>query len=136
MARYSRREGPTAPFEITATLTAIPGISITRYYDEGELLILAQAAIDQEQATTTEYRVDVFVDGVSITSPAHLTQLGATAEETLTRIHLHPVTQGEHTIDLRIRGSGNVGDTVPAGGATLIVLQLPLWDSEADIIAL
>lgn len=133
MARYSRRTGPPADFELTAAFAQIPGLIIMRHFDDGELLVLFSAQLANGTFATVNAYVQIMLDGVeypasrtAITVPTYLySQLTATA--------LIPISAGTHTISLEALGSADPGDFIPQALARLTVIQLPLWDSDADI---
>ncbi len=136
MARYSRIRGPSVSFELPAAVVLIPGMSITRQFDQGELLILYTARADNLTAAPTNFQLQLFLDGAATITPILLAQVPLGNSATLSGSALQPIDEGLHTIDLRAQGDAAVGDLVAARSAELIIIQLPLWDQAANLITL
>lgn len=134
MARISRRRGPTANFELTATPTTLPGFTISRYFDDGELLIAFTITIDNTAASPITPNVNINLDGTSIIPGNFLDTLQAASRRTVSRILLEPITAGVHTIELQVSNGATAGELVLANTAELLVIQLPQWDSATDIL--
>jgi len=135
--RYSRRRGPTANFECALGYQLITGMSITRFWDEGELLISGMASYNQAAGATSQFGLAIVLDAVTVlpqTPPTQTVLLGQTASLAL-KI-LQPIAQGQHTIQLWATGLAAAGDVIFAQSAELIVIQLPLWDATTDILTL
>ncbi len=75
----------------------------------------------------------IFVDGVEQNISARKITLDNLARGILHAHGLITIDAGEHTIDLRARASANAGTEAQGDTGTLIVVQLPLWDSDSDI---
>lgn len=133
MPRYSRRLGPAANFELLATPQAVPGLSITRQWDEGELLILARVLILNGTAGTIGISFAILIDGVQIPQDVAQGQITAGNPSAFSDHALIPISGGIHTIHLVCTGSAVAGDVVLANGAILTVIQLPQWDQPDDI---
>lgn len=133
MTRYSRRSGPAADFALGVTMQTVPGLSITRYYDNGELAILARAEVFNATAGVVNLELALFLDGTIINPTARVLALPANQSQFLHPDDLLPITEGQHTIELRAASSVGANTRVVQASARLIVIQLPLWDSDADI---
>lgn len=132
MARYSSRRGPNPAFDLLVTEETIPGLTITRHWDEGELLILGQASINNNSAADRNYYIAIRVDGAGAGSAYGLIH-NANGEGLACHACLK-ITKGEHTISLNAKGTGNPIERINIGAATLTVIQLPIWDQDTDII--
>jgi hypothetical protein len=55
-------------------------------------------------------------------------------DESYAGMTLVDIPAGVQTIDLRIGGVGNPGTQVLQDRTELIVIQLPQWDSESDLL--
>lgn len=133
MARYSRRSGPSVAFELTASLVLVPGMTITRFFDAGELLIAYNTRIDNGTVGDVDFVADIVIDGVSVQTnpPQHRIPAGGLGQ--LGNTFIASIDAGEHTIELRAGGAAAVGDNIPSDSTFLSVIQLPLWDQATDI---
>lgn len=134
MARISRRSGPVVDFELTNTLTLIPGFTITRSFDDGELLIAFSSTIDNATGALADSTVQVHIDGQDIGPFTQFENIPNGQRITHAATFIHPIAAGTHTIELRARGMAAVGDTVQDLRTYLTVIQLPRWDAEDDIL--
>lgn len=133
MARYSRRLGPAANYELIGTATPIPGMSITRDWDDGELLLIARETILNGTGAQIGASFAFRVDGVQVPADVAQGTIPAGVPGTITDAQLITITKGTHTIDMISAGSAAAGDVVLQNGVSFIVIQLPLWDQDADI---
>lgn len=133
MARISRRTGPTVGFAIPEVFTLIPGLSVTRLFDDGELLILISALPDNGGVSASDFQIRATVDGQALTPGRFSTQLLPGENPTVTGFYLHPINAGIHTINLECLEDVNTGSTILADLSTLIVIQLPTWDQADDL---
>jgi hypothetical protein len=134
--RYSSRHGPHSYYELTNNLVLVPGMTITRFWDDAPLLILGHATCDNTCGATSAFRLQPTVDGVALFAYQPRLSIANGGQGTLAFHALKPITHGIHTIALTAAGHANAGDYLQAGSAELIVLQLPEWDDHADIITL
>ncbi len=133
MARYSRRLGPPSPFALSATLQDVTGMSVTRLYDAGELLITYRANVFNGPGSALAFKVTVTIDDQPIpVSPMEAT-IGARVGHALAEAIIIPVKAGTHKISMQCAGDGIAGDTLNTNSCQICVIQLPLWDSDADI---
>jgi len=133
MARYSRRSGPPANFELTATPTLITGLTLTRFFDEGELLISAQVEVGNATGVTITPFITVTVDGVTIPGIRGAPNIATGFRGAATLTTIVPIAAGMHTINVLGQGDAIAGDTAVANLAQLTVIQLPQWDQDTDI---
>lgn len=134
MARYSRRRGPVANFALTTTDQLIPGLTVTRAFDNGELLILAHARFDTDSGVTNPNRLSIYINGVQETHPFIEHHVQALQRAMLSLHHIVPTSRGTHTIDLRASSRTPAGDVLIRNTAELVVIQLPRWDQEDDLL--
>lgn len=136
MARMSRVRGPAVAFEMVDSMTTVPGFSITRSFGRGTLDISVQFMVLNLVGSTVGPTVRLRVDGVAthVTDPS-FTILNNTEFWGFLRA-LISVTPGIHTIDFQILGSTSAGDTVIAGRSELIVIELPDWDDDINLVIL
>ena len=134
MARYNRASGPPADFELTAAFQDVTGLSITRSWDDGEVLISFTTSISNGTGLLVETDVRVLIDGQVQNLLFQSTTTPAGQFNTLTATAFLPLSEGSHTIKLQAGGNAAVGDVLLAGFTNLTVIQLPLWDSQAGII--
>lgn len=134
--RYSRRRGPAAIFELTAPFTLITGLTISRYWDEGELLISFHARTLNVCGFLSTFQLCPYLDGVAILAAPPAKDIPNGSDGSLSATILQPITQGPHTIQLFASGNAAPGDIIPIQYAELVVVQLGVWDSDRDIITL
>ncbi len=134
MARYSRRTGPTIDLALTGGYADIPGLPFTRYFDQGELLILFAARYRNTTGAAATLDIRIQVDNLNpdhgrsvITVPT-----GQTIQPT--NFLLHPITEGPHRISVIALANATAGNTIIANTCSLTVIQLPLWDADTDIL--
>lgn len=133
MARYSRRTGPPTNFTLNAPSTLIPGLTLTRFFDHGEILIMAQALAKNTIAQTANILMTTELNGVELLPTQVFVRPPADTLITLTSHILIAITKGTHTIRLTAAGQFTPTGHILAGRATLTVIQLPQWDTDADI---
>lgn len=134
MARYSRRTGPTVAFELTGAIAQIPGFQITRTWDEGELLILWAANVINATAGVVNANIFPVSEGLTVPVAPAVSAIPAGQRVHMSGHALLRVTGGTFGIGLFALGSAAAGDTIEADSAILTVIQLPVWDSDADIL--
>lgn len=134
MARYSRRRGPPADFELTTAPQLIPGLTLTRFFDDGELLVSYGIQIRNASGGTRAIRPQLRLDGTNI-------YLGIIDEvvQSGTRIYITesiilPIVIGQHTIEVFCAGTDVVGDVASIDACHLTVIQLPHWDQSTDVL--
>lgn len=133
MARYSRRTGPASAFDIPATLTVIPGLTITRNCGAGPLLILATAAFQNSTGFPQITTHQLFLDGVALAQTLRDITVLNDMGMNLSIATIEPIAAGIHTIDWRVSGAVGAGDTIRANQAELMMIQLPHWDQDDDV---
>ena len=136
MARYSRIRGPASTFELTAADQLVPGFSITRHWDDGELLIIVASQYFNGTAAAISPFLTVFLDGAALIPNFGAGSVPAAASNTLVGYFLQPVTAGQHTLQLHATGGAAAGDLLLMASTEFTVIQLPSWDQEAELITL
>ncbi len=136
MARYSQIIGPAADFSVGGGFGTIPGFTITRFWDDGELLILAGAWYSRGAALGRTWELRAMVDALQQNHLwlAQFAENGQSSSISLSGIV--PITQGLHTISLEASGDAAANDFIVAQGTHLTVIQLPLWDDTTGLITL
>ncbi len=135
VARLSRRRGPTADFTLTGIFQTITGLSVTRAFDEGELVIIGRARARNTEGVDQLERSRLTLDGTEIPNTETLVLAGAAiALATLSTHALQAIAAGEHTIALQARTDGGPGHSILANTAELSVIQLPVWDTTDDLL--
>lgn len=134
MARYSSRRGPQTDLEIGVGPDPLDRLIVSRFFDAGELLIIAMVEMQNSTGALITASVAIFVDGVEQNITARKITLDNGARGILHAQGLIKINAGEHTIDLRARGSANAGSQIQGDTGTLIVVQLPLWDADSDLL--
>src|SRR3972149_5662392 len=104
MARYSRRRGPTAQFELTAAFQTIPQLTITREWDDGEVLILFRHRYNNTIAAQTVFQRQPLLDGAAAVGAIMRTNVPANSNLTTADFWFLPLTAGPHTIALQASG--------------------------------
>ncbi len=136
MARYSRIRGPNPAFEVTAANPIVPGMIITRYWDDGEILIILSSEYQNVSGAASTCTYILVLDGVAI-GPAFSTPSVPNGGELMTSAHrFAPVQAGNHEIRIQVSGAAAAGDVLTLDGTELTVIQLPLWDDSAQLITL
>jgi len=136
MARYSARTGPTANFELTAPFVTIPGFTITRSWDHGELFIAFGMTILNGTAAGFSHGARVLLDDQVVGPDNWVQRSSAGFQIVISGSLMTTIAAGAHLIELQADGAAAAGDVVQAGRCTLTVIQLPLWDTDVDIITL
>lgn len=136
MARYSRRRGPEFDFALSTAPTRVPGMTITRFFDEGELLILAHARIREDAALANQVLLIPVLDGARLYQATHASSLVASGNLTMALTFLSPIAAGIHTLELQASVIAATAAALLADSAELVAIQLPSWDSDADITTL
>lgn len=133
MARYSRRTGPAGLFGVPTPFTLIPGLTLTRFYDAGELFISYRSSFRSPGPTTPDAELAPFIDGIQAVVPAPKITIGAGTEMIIADAILITVAEGVHTIGLFAGKAPPGGVFIDVGMAQLSVIQFPLWDSDEDV---
>ena len=136
MARYSRVRGPAANFELTTTLTTVPGLSITRSFGRGTLDISIGCMFVNLVAGPVAFASRLRIDGVAIQAADPLTDLLASTGVHFSQRLLQAVDPGLHTIDFQVSGSASAGDRINADTGELVVIELPEWDDDVNLVIL
>jgi len=134
VARLSRRRGPTANFALDGTFRTITGLSISRAFDDGELVILARAQVRNDSGVVQLQHCRLVLDGVEI--PNSPTLVLADAVELLASLStyaLQAIAAGPHTIELQARQAAGATNVILANTGELAVIQLPVWDTTDDL---
>ena len=137
MPRYSRVRAPASTFETFTALTLLPGALVQRLFGLGPLLVSGYVRFDNSSGLTVSGQVDVRVDGVSIPGGS----LPLTTQETgrsaaVPFVHFIEPSPGVRLIEVFVAGVDTALHTVPLLGCELVVIELPLWDSDDDLITL
>jgi len=131
VARYFQIIGPTANFSEPTSPTQIPQLTVTRFWDHGELLV--SYAVNYSTGAAARFStLRVRLDGADVMAVFRSDSLPASFEMYRTRTLIVPITEGIHTIALFISASV-AGAIITANTSNLTVIQLPLWDSAANI---
>ena len=133
MARYSFRRGPQTDLEIGVGPDPLDRLIVSRFFDAGEVLVIGMVEMENSSGAPTTQSLAIFVDGVEQNISARKITLDNGARGILHAQGLITINAGDHTIDLRARASANAGTQAQGDTGTLIVVQLPLWDSDSDI---
>lgn len=136
MARYSRRIGPAGDFELIASRVLVPGMFVQRHYGRGALLICGHVQIVNGSAVGIEAVLEILLDGVAVGPETMAHDLVAGADGMMAFSFLEPVSPGLHRIELFASGVADVGDVVWRRGSSLVVVELPKWDQDNDLITL
>lgn len=134
MARYSFRRGPQTDVDIGVGPDPLSRLTVTRFFDAGELLVIGKVEMQNSSGALTTQSLAIFVDGVEQNITAAKITLDNLARGILYANGLISIDAGDHTIDLRARASANAGTEAQGDTGTLIVIQLPLWDADSDIL--
>ena len=137
MPRYSRVRAPASSFETFTALTLLPGALVQRLFGLGPLFISGYVRFDNSSGLTVSGQVDIRVDGVSIAGGS----LPLTTQETgrsvaVPFVHFVAPQAGVRLIEVFVGGVDNANHTVPLLGCELVVVELPRWDSDDDLITL
>lgn len=132
--RYSSRAGPAGAWTLPLTYTLIPGLTITRYWDNGPLLIAWTAATTNAAATLQQHAVRVYLDGSQV--PQAYSRATCINGDSISQSGATIVDPGigTHTIELRALGPGDATNTAQANGSRLTAIQLPHWDNTGDLL--
>ena len=133
MARYSRRRGPPADFELSGGAQIITGLSITRFWDHGEILLLVNLGYSNNIVGNAVVTINVALDGISPFLVVPQWSFTHTFFANLSLQTLIPTTEGVHTIDIIGTGNPVASDIILANKSTIVAIQLPLWDDPANI---
>ncbi|KKN15102.1 hypothetical protein LCGC14_0989510 [marine sediment metagenome] len=136
MARYSRRRGPAVDFEMTDVFTLIPGMVIERSYGRGILLITGHVRLKNTTVAVAVANLKLQFDRVFISVQYLVQSVGVNENAVISFSFLQAIDPGVHTIELFALGVVAVGDRVLVGGSELIVIELPAWDQDDDIVTL
>jgi len=133
MARYSQKRGPAAAQELTGTFVVVSGLTINRFFDRGELLIVGGFKVENSSATLAGIGMQIQVDGINIFAADRATTVPPGGIGLISGWTIQAINEGTHSIEVRGRGETVSGDVVVANSGLISVIQLPLWDSEEDI---
>jgi len=134
MARYSRRRGPAADFELTAASLLIPGLTVTRNFGRGTLLYMFSGTVFNGTAGTVNFQAQVLVDETGSGVLNFLDGVAAGLFSLFSFSGIMPVDPGLHTVEVRMFGVAGVGDIVVQDRSVLSVIELPEWDRDDDFI--
>lgn len=136
MARYSQVIGPAADFIIPISPLTIPGMTINRFWDDGELLIAYTIQRLNASAVLQTAILTILIDNSPLTPHNPFWDVPAGGAGNIAGTGIFPITSAYHRVSIFIQGSGDPADIIFAQGTTLTVIQLPLWDSPSGIITL
>ncbi len=136
MARYSRRRGPLANFELTATFVTVTGFTIRRSFGRGVLDLSMTARCLNGTGATVIINTRFLLDGV-VAGPGRTgISVPAAARGTVALRALVALTQGFHVVECQVIGGAAAGDVVEADSAEFVCVEIPVWDSDEDLITL
>ncbi len=136
MARNSRVRGPTGIFTMPVPFTPVTGMSISRPWDDGPILLLARARMSNAGAASVNFCLQIWEDGTSISGVPMCQDIPAGSAAVIAHGHLHLPSAGAHTYQLAGSADGAATSRLVAGGAELIAIQFPRWDQEDGLITL
>lgn len=139
MARMSQRIGPTADYSFVQANVQelIPGMTITRFFDEGELLILYTSNLENGGVPEASFRLRARVDGQSPALDvfhARASRVMQGQAVALSGAYIKRIASGIHTIQLTCEVDVVPDTTARESRSSLVVIQLPQWDSAADVL--
>lgn len=135
--RYTRIRGPQNIWTVPSSLTPPPGFSVTRVFGVGPLDLTFSCWYENQSFNANTVLFDFQVDGVNqhpFQSPRHIAQINDDILITL-RLLVAPIP-GLHTVQPVIRGNGQAGNVLIQGGTEFVLIELPSWDDDAEIITL
>lgn len=139
MARISQRLGPSVDyfFVQAGVQEPIPGLTITRFFDEGELLVLYACTVNNENVAETEFRLKPRVDGQSLAGDSFMGMAERVPQGeavTISGSFIKSIAAGVHTIALFCQASNVPNARVLDLRTVLTVIQLPQWDQPTDVL--
>lgn len=133
MARYNRQKGPPVDTATTNVNTPIPGLTLTRWFDNGEALVLYNSGVLAGAAIPTNVVTQLFLDGTNVLSMQDNRVPTANIQHTHHAHDFLPLTEGFHTFEVQIAHNGANALTIMANRSALAVVQLPVWDQAANV---
>ena len=136
MARYSRRRGPAVDFPLTDSFQVPTDFAINRLFGQGSLLLLWTGNFFNGTGAPATLGVIFSVDSVPVRGvPSRTTLLdGGVAE--ISCVSFVPISRGIHLLAPIVVGVAAAGGIIQADSAEFIVIELPEWDVDDDLITL
>lgn len=136
MARYSRRRGPAADFELTAVAQAIPGFDILRSFGRGTLQFLFSGVFLNAGIGVVTIVGGFLVDGGSLFPVGYSQVFAPGIRGVISFGSLQPIDPGSHLLQVFLIGDAAVGEVVLADRSEFYVVELPEWDRDTDLLTL
>lgn len=135
MARISARQKQNGTLALTGVDQTSPNYTITRHWDAGPLLILGHMEIQFGGASITRFRGNIVLDGVGLYNAGVLMTQPLGGYGTCPLYMPVNIAAGVHTIALSgARDAGADALSWHFHGSSLVVIQLPQWDDETDVL--
>lgn len=139
MSRSIRIRGPAGPFDVPDLLSpfaTIPGFTVTRSFDDGDLVILLSIYTSNGAAGGDRLTIAVRIDGtrIPIGAPDHF--VPGSQVNIITLNYAQPLAAGTHTIDVQVQGGLGTALNIPNGRTELIILQTGPLSPADDFITL
>ncbi|MFQ5986640.1 MAG: hypothetical protein ACE5KQ_04720 [Thermoplasmata archaeon] len=115
-------------------MTAIPGLTVTRFFDAGELWASGSFSVFNATGAPSNFEGMILLDGAEVLSNRPSTSVPNNSFGHFSFGLILPISRGVHTIALAARGRAPVGDTVDLNSGVFTVIQLPRWDQEDDLL--
>lgn len=136
MARYSRVRGPATNFQVPTSPIVIPGISLTRTFGDGTLIIAATVSVISLNPTPMAYNFHPVLDGVRFLDTAFgQWSLEPGQFQAGSWWVLQPISRGQHTLEVHISAGTASTLRVSADGTEFSVIELPEWDRDDFLVS-
>lgn len=136
MARYSRRRGPSVDFFLTSGLNPVPGFDVVRHFGRGVLDLRFSGSLSPLGITPINTFFSFLVDGVGV--PVIPFQSSIATDTTLVACFssLEPIEPGFHLVQVAFDLGNGISSVLHQRFSEFIVIELPEWDQDDDLITL
>lgn len=133
MARYSRRTFPAANFDLPVGFADIPQASLSRYFDDGEYLLLLAVFVANIAGLAQTPQFRLLLDGTALVPDVLPPDVPAGLTRTIHAQAFRPLAAGLHTFTVQGQADAPASLRLTLTRSTLSVIQFPQWDQESEI---
>jgi hypothetical protein len=136
MARYSRVGGPAIDSPLAAAFANIPGLSISRTWDDGPLILICTVGLVNGTPAPVDCAFAFAIDGAPHYPQNYAVRIPNGAGISLTHADVVAIAAGRRTITVQAQSTGDPLVVAEHDLCSLTVLQLPQWDDDEANLAI
>lgn len=136
MARFTTIRGPAVSFQPGGGIATIPGLSVTRHFQGGPVLILFTCMVENFTGILQNLTLDLTLDATRISGFAYLNEVSNNHRVLPNLHHMILIPCGTHTIAARANGPNSADFLIIADNAYFTIIELPEWDQDDQVVIL